>query len=173
MSNFRRYYQNNNIVFITIVTYNRNPVLIENITLLRNAFKAILYEYKIIAGIVLPEHIHLLLQCPDAGNFHKIIASFKVNFSKQMPFNEMQTYEQKQRREKGIWQRKYYDHIIRDENDFNRHLDYIHYNSMKHYNIPPADWEFSSFNKFVKQGYYEKNWCNFEDKNNILCLDLE
>ena len=90
-----------------------------------------------------------------------------------MPMNMNQTEAQLDRREKGIWQRKYYDHIIRDENDFNKHLDYIHYNSMKHLNIAPIVWEFSSFKKFVKQGFYQEDWCNFDNKNDILNMDLE
>lgn len=173
MSEFRRYYYDNNIVFITVVTYNRNPILTDNIDFLRNAFKSVKFNYHIIAGIILPDHMHILLQTEKAKEFHKIIASIKATFSRSLPFNEKQTKEQKERREKGIWQRKYYDHIIRNENDFNKHLDYIHYNSMKHYNISPKDWEYSSFRKFVKNGIYEENWCNFEDKNKITEMELE
>ena len=173
MSNFIRYYKDNNIVFVTIVTYNRQPILVENIELLRNSLKEIKYKYKIIAGIVLPDHVHLLIQTEKADDFPKIIASLKVNFSKSMPKNINQTNNQLNRREKGIWQRKYYDHIIRDEKDFNKHLDYIHYNSVKHLNIVPKDWEFSSFKKFAEKGFYEENWCNFGDKNNILNMNLE
>ena len=173
MSNFIRYYKDNNIVFVTIVTYNRQPILVENIELLRNSLKEIKYKYKIIAGIVLPDHVHLLIQTEKADDFPKIIASLKVNFSKSMPKNINQTNNQLNRREKGIWQRKYYDHIIRDEKDFNKHLDYIHYNSVKHLNIAPKDWEFSSFKKFAEKGLYEENWCNFGDKNNILNMNLE
>ena len=173
MSNFTRYYQNNNVLFVTIVTYNRNPYLLANIDKLRKSLINHNYNYKIIAGVVLEDHIHLLIQANKAEEFPKIIASFKASFSKQMPINLNQTDKQIQRREKGIWQRKYYDHIIRDESDFNKHLDYIHFNPMKHYNIKPIDWEFSSFKKFVNLGYYEQNWCNFDDKNNINTLNLE
>jgi putative transposase len=173
MSDFKRYYTDNNIVFITIVTYNRRPILLNNIETLRNAFKSVKYDYKIIADIILPDHLHLLIQAEKAEDFSKIIASFKANFSKNMPFNNEQNPKQIERREKGIWQRKYYDHIIRNENDFHRHIDYIHYNSIKHKNINPSDWKYSSFKKFVKKGYYEENWCNLEDKNNIINLDLE
>ena len=73
----------------------------------------------------------------------------------------------------GIWQRRYWEHTIRDEDDLHKHLDYIHYNSFKHYKIPPNEWEFCSFNKFVRLGFYENNWCNWEDKNNINLLDFE
>ena len=59
------------------------------------------------------------------------------------------------------------------EKDLYRHIDYIHYNSVKHYGIAPKDWQFSSFYKFVKNGVYEQDWCNFEDKYNIKILYLE
>ena len=173
MSNFKRYYQDKNIVFITIVTYNRQQILVENIELLRQSFKNVKYSYEIIAGIVLPDHLHILMQTDKASGYSKIISSLKSNFSRLLPKNMNQTQKQLLRREKGIWQRKYYDHIIRDDMDFNKHLDYIHYNSVKHLNISPKDWEFSSFKKFVKQGFYQENWCNFDDKNGILNMNLE
>ena len=173
MSNFKRYYQDNNIVFITVVTYNRSPMLIDNITLVRQSFKNIKYVYKILAGIVLKDHLHILITTKNAYDIPKIIGAFKSNFSKNFLLNINQTSAQIDRREKGIWQRKYYDHIIRNEQDFNKHLDYIHYNSVKHYNIAPKEWKFSSFLKFVNDGFYDYNWCNFEDKNKILNLNLE
>ena len=173
MSNFRRYYQNNNIVFITIVTYNRIPILIDNIELLRKSLKSINYDFKLLAGIVLPDHLHLLIQAENQNDFPKIISSFKANFSRLMPMNKYQSSEQIKRREKGIWQRKYYDHIIRNEEDLFKHLDYIHYNSFKHLNIQPKDYKYSSFEKFVQKGFYEENWCNFGNKHNIDTMNLE
>lgn len=173
MSKFKRYYQDKNIVFITIVTYNRQQILVKNIDLLRQSFKKVKYNYEIIAGIVMPDHLHILIKTDNASEYSKIIASFKSNFSRLMPKNMNQTEAQLGRGEKGIWQRKYYDHIIRDDIDFNKHLDYIHYNSVKHLNISPKDWELSSFKKFVKQGLYQEDWCNFDDKNGVLNMDLE
>ena len=173
MSNFKRYYQDKNIVFITIVTYNRQQILVKNIELLRQSFKNVKYNYEILAGIVLPDHLHILIQTDIASDYSKIISSFKSNFSRLLPKNMNQTEAQLDRREKGIWQRKYYDHIIRNDMDFNKHLDYIHYNCVKHLNIVPKDWEFSSFKKFVKQGFYQEDWCNFNDKNGVLNMDLE
>ena len=157
MSNFKRYFQNKNIVFITIVTYNRQQILIENIELLRRSFKNVKYNYEIIAGTVMPDHLHILIRTDKASDYSKIISSFKSSFSRSMPKNMNQTVCQLNRREKGTLQRKYYDHIIRDERDFNKHLDYIHYNSVKHLNISPKDWEFPSFKKFVKLGFYQED----------------
>ena len=72
-----------------------------------------------------------------------------------------------------IWQRRYWEHTIINKEDLYKHIDYIHYNSMKHYGIIPKNWEFSSFYRFVEKGYYEKDWCNFEDIHKINELDLE
>lgn len=174
MSNFKRYFQNDNTVFVTIITYNRQPILLENINILRKSLIMPKYNYKIIAGVVLPDHMHLLIQNSNADEFSKIITSIKVSFSKQFPLNTKQTENQLLRREKGIWQRKYYDHIIRNDKDLNRHLDYIHYNPIKHGYVRCAkEWEYSSFKKFHKLGFYEEDWCNFEDKHKINALNLE
>lgn len=174
MPNYRRYFQNANQVFITIVTYNRLPILISNIDILRQSFQQVKYEYNLIAGVVLPDHLHFIIRCENSGCIPKIISSVKSNFSREMPFNNYQSEKQILRREKGIWQRKYFDHIIRDEDDLHKHLDYIHYNPIKHgYVQKVRDWEYSSFEKFVEKGYYDCDWCNFEDKNGIKFLNLE
>ena len=89
MKNFTKI--NKNIVFITIVTYNRQPILINNIELLKFSLKSVKYNCKIIAGIVLPDHIHLLIQADNATTYPKIIATFKANFSKLLPKNQNQT----------------------------------------------------------------------------------
>ena len=164
MSNYKRFHNPSyKYVFFTIVTYNRNPILIENIELLRISFKYALskYNFEVFAINVLKDHIHLLLKLNDNNDYSEIIRLIKYYFSTI------------KRREKGIWQRRYWEHTIKDENDLCKHLDYIHYNSYKHYEINPQNWEFSSFNKFVKMGYYEPNWCNFENKYSINNLNFE
>lgn len=173
MSYYRRHYNFGQIVFITIVTYNRRPILIENINLIRAAFKNIKYNFKIIAGCVLKDHIHILIEPENVKDIPFIISFFKQYVSKNISNPPEQNIIQQRRKEKGVWQRRYYDHIIRDEKDLNRHLDYIHYNPMKHYNISPINWKYSSFQKFVEQGMYSKEWCNFDDVNDIKNLNLE
>lgn len=113
----------------------------------------------------------------NQNDIPKIIRTIKFNFSKNVPEKYYKDTKLSlsaiNRGEKGVWQRRYYDHIIRDENDLFRHLDYIHYNPKKHYNITPKDWEYSSFNKFVKLGFYDLNWCNNGDKKQINQFDYE
>ena len=177
MSNYRRLYlKGYNYIFFTIVTYNRENILFNNIELLRNAFKYAQqkYEFEIFAIVVLDNHIHCILKISDINIYSKIIYSIKHNFSVHLPANCNISYSKNKKGEKGIWQRRFYDHVIRDDDDLYRHLDYIHFNPIKHNYVKALkDFPFSSFNKFVKMDYYDENWCNFEDKNKINEMELE
>lgn len=180
MSNYKRYYNNHNsLVFITIVTKNRQNILIDYIQIFKISLKKSIekFKYKIIACVILSDHCHLLIQAEETDKIPLIVRDIKYNFVQSLPQEFLSTIKltesELKRNEKGIWQRRYYDHIIRNEEDFNRHLDYIHYNSMKHYQIPPKDWEYSSFEKFVHEGFYNNNWCNFNDINKISEMNLE
>lgn len=170
---------NNNPVFITFVTKDRKEILIKNIDILRNSFKfsKTKYKYEIIAGVILKEHCHLMLLAETPSEISKIVRVIKFNFSKNIPEkyikNVILSNSATKRGEKGVWQRRYYDHIIRDEADLHKHLDYIHYNPTKHYGIAPKDWEYSSFKKFVNLVVYDFDWCNDGDMNQISCLDYE
>ncbi len=179
MSNYRRYFINSqNPVFITFVTYNRKNILIPNIDILRNCFihAKCKYKFQIIAITVLQNHCHMIISPRCAEDIPKIMRTIKYHFSTNIPdkyiCNNLSESALK-RGEKGVWQRRYYDHIIRDEEDLNKHIDYIHYNSFKHYNIAPKDWLYSSFKKFVKNNCYDTNWCNIDDKYKIQQLDYE
>ena len=163
------------MVFITIVTNKRLPVLIENIDLLKEAIRTTRYNFQIYAGVVMPEHLHIILSPENIEEFPKIISSIKYYFSRNLVNAEINRREsQINRREKGVWQRRYYDHVIRKEADLNRHLYYIHYHPVKHKLVSaPIEWKYSSFSKFIKVGLYEKSWCNFEDKYKITEMNLE
>ena len=177
--NYRRLYIPNSIVFITIVTFERREILIQNINLLRFAFKQTKHKYQfdIVAICVLKNHIHMLIKTKNINEYPDIIRNIKRNFSVNFDTSVISDYyesnSRKNKGEKSIWQRRYYEHTIIDEYDLNKHIDYIHYNSMKHYGIAPRDWLFSSFHKFVENGYYDKDWCNVIDKYGINELNYE
>lgn len=160
-----------------MVTYKRAPLLIENIKLIRESFKNSkqFYQYKIFAIVVLPDHIHMIINPETAEEYPKIISRIKHYFSRNMEYiNENISASKISKREKGIWQRRYWEHTIRDEEDLNRHLDYIHYNPVKHRIVDAVrDWEYSSFHKLVKQGFYNSNWGSFNDVEKIVELELE
>ena len=126
------------------------------------------------AIVILKNHIHLILQPENINDYPNIIKYFKTYFSRNINIDNSDLTEgKKHKKEKGIWQSRDWAHIILDENDLNKHIDYIHFNPMKHYNIVPKDWEYSSFKKYVNNKFYNINWCNFEDRYKILELDLE
>lgn len=163
--NYRRLFVPNSIIFVTIVTYERQPILIQNIVKVKRAIKEVypFYKFKILAYSILNDHIHFLIKPQEITDYPKIIRAIKYNFTVGIA---MPTY-------KKFWQNRYFEHTIRDEKDLYRHLDYIHYNSMKHYNISPKNWNFSSFKHFVKSGYYEENWCNSLNRYDINSLNYE
>ena len=153
MTNIRRYFRENDIVFITNVTYNRIPILIDNFDLLWNAIqKHIINEsVELIAWSVLPDHFHLLLSSNNI-NISNLMRKIKLSFSG----NYRVAHKMKSGR---IWQYRFWDHVIRNQEDLNRHIDYIHYNPVKHKIVGnPIKWKYSSFHKYRSEGFYSDDW---------------
>ena len=169
--NYKRLFVPNSLIFITVVTKDRKDFLIDNIQYLREAFKRTKqkYTFDIIAIIVNKDHFHMIIKPEDINSYPKIIGTIKSTFTKISEIN----HSNNNNREADVWQRRYWEHTIINEEDLFKHLDYIHYNSVKHYGIAPRDWKFSTFQKFVKNGLYENDWCNFDDKYKINNMNIE
>ncbi len=171
MATFRRVYAQNHPYFITITTEKRNPILIKNISLLRQAFahSKQYFNYEIDSICILPDHLHMII-CPENGDeYPNIIKSIKTYFSKNINQTFKVTDSQQKKKERGIWQRRFYEHTIRDDNELEKYKNYIHYNPVKHKLVSKANnWEYSSFSKFVKNGLYDEGWYSLDDD-----LDLE
>ncbi len=166
--NYRRLYLENSLVFITIVTNKRIPLLLPNADFLYKSLFSVLkfYKFRLIAYSILPEHIHVIIKPKTIYCYPKIIKSFKYSFTKNVGLVNP-TYDK-------IWQTRYWEHTIRDEDDLKTHLDYIHYNPVKHGLVDSVrSWQYSSFHKFVKRGLYEHNWGNSKDIENIKNLNFE
>ena len=168
MPNYRRAYFEAGTYFFTVVTYKRNKILCakdsrEN---LKVAINEVREEHPFItnAWILLPDHIHCIWTLPKGDdNFSIRWQLIKGRFSMRFDKDETKivaTSESRQKRgEQAIWQRRFWEHLIRDEKDFERHCDYIHYNPVKHgYVTAPKDWPFSTFHRFVKRGVYDEDW---------------
>jgi len=155
---YRRFYQSGARYFFTVVTENREPLLIENIERLRAAFRLCLsrYPFEIEAIVVLPDHLHTVWRLPEGdANFSKRWMVIKRKFSAGLP-SRVVSDSKTNKREKGVWQRRFWEHCIRDEHDWRQHVDYIHFNPVKHgYVSAPQDWLYSSFNQAVSKGWYE------------------
>jgi len=154
MPNYKRIFQNGQSYFLTMTTYGRNPILIENIELLRKSFWVSKqnYDYEVDAIVVLPDHIHMILTLDNAKNYPKIIRSIKQYFSKRCDKKYYVYYPQSKSREAEgyfpIWQKRFFEHTIRNEKDLAMILEYMLNNPIKHGLIENKnDWKYSSFYK--------------------------
>ena len=103
----------------------------------------------------------LITLAEDSNDYAIIIGNIKTHFSRQVSKldNEIISYSRSKKRERGIWQRRYWEHRIRDNLDYQRHIDYIHYNAVKHgYVERPIDWPYSTFQKCIEKGFYTSDW---------------
>ena len=159
--NYKRIYLNNYSYFITIVTHQRQPILVNNIDLLRDAFRRSKqrYSYTIDAIVILPEHLHMIITPKVATEYSKIISHIKRSFvyglvgrGTTTPTSKIKnrkitlTPAKYKRQHAGIWQERFYEHTIRDEKDWLEKMEYIRTNPVKHQWVENVeDWEYSSF----------------------------
>ncbi len=148
MSNYRRYYIPGHSVFLTIGTYHRSNWLAndEYADLLVQSMRwaKTKYPFHHIAHVILPDHLQ------GKTNFSDLVGAVKRDM----------TWRLKDLGKSGpFWQNRFYDHIIRDDEDFGRHLDYVHCNPVRHgYVAQPMDYRWSSFQEWVKRGVYNETW---------------
>jgi putative transposase len=128
--------------------------------------------FKIDGWVLLPDHLHCVWTLPEGdANYSARWAIIKRHVSKTCVSDTIINASRQKRGEAGIWQRRFWEHVIRDDADYIRHIDYIHYNPVKHgYVKRVADWRFSSFHRYVVCGVYLLDWC---DDSLIRELDFE
>ena len=170
MPDYRRAFVAGGTWFFTVNLLQRqnNHLLIEQIELLRQVVSEVRqkYPFKIDAWVVLPEHMHCVWTLPhDDSDFSTRWRLIKSGFSRRIPREENRSAVRLRNNERGIWQRHYWEHLIRDELDFQRHLDYIHVNPVKHGWVRQVkDWPYSTFHRYVQEGVYPLDWCGVVDE---------
>ncbi|MCX6826996.1 MAG: transposase [candidate division Zixibacteria bacterium] len=153
MHNVKRYFKHGQIYFMTHVAYERRPILAENADILHRAFEHHNDRQPFIlhAWAILPDHLHFIidpLENDPANLIKRIKLSFASNYRKRMGLHDGR-----------VWQNRFWDHIIRNQQDYNRHFDYIHYNAVKHGIVTkPIDYPYSSFIDYYHKGYYDDDW---------------
>ena len=152
MANYKRVFEDGYSYYLTVVTHRRNPILIDNIKLLRKSFTVSKqkYGYIIEAIVILPDHFHMIITPEYAKEYPYIIRTIKQYFSKNCPIQYYedvgQSFSRAKEGYKPIWQKKYYEHTIRDDKDFKVRLDYIYNNPIKHKYVEEIrDWKYSSY----------------------------
>jgi putative transposase len=159
VTSYRRAFLPGGTFFFTVnLADRRSRLLIDQVELLRDAFRYARrrHPFAIEAIVILPEHLHAVWTLPEAdSDFPFRWRLVKAAFSRSLASGELVSPSRLRKRERGIWQRRYWEHAIRDEDDFTRHLDYIHFNPVKHGHVSRVkDWPHSSFHRMVRLGAY-------------------
>lgn len=161
--NYRRSRSKGGCYFLTINLSNRKQSLLtQHIKALRRSFRKVKdrHHFHLDAIVVLPDHIHMIMTLPpNDSNYSKRVMLFKTHFTRQIPRVESISPSRASKGERGIWQRRFWEHLIRDEEDYINHINYIHYNPVKHgYVDRPVDWQYSSIHKYIKDGVLQTSW---------------
>ena len=149
--------------FFTVNLADRkSDLLVRHISTLREVTRIVKHAHPFVieAMIVLPEHLHAIWKLPEGDADYPMRWSLiKSSFSRGLEKTESIRASRLNKRERGIWQRRYWEHQIRDECDFERHVDYIHYNPVKHgYVKRPIDWPFSTLHRYVQANVLPEHW---------------
>jgi putative transposase len=153
--------------FFTVVAYHRRPILCDDRVraALREALERVRTRlpFEIDAMVLMPDHLHCIFTLPEGDtDFSTRWSQIKhhVAFACRASHGEFMVSDaQRRRRESPIWQRKFWEHQIRDECDMERHVDYIHYNPVKHGLVESAAlWPYSTFARYVRAGVYAEDW---------------
>jgi len=167
MPEYRRPWTLGGTFFFTVNLWQRegNTLLVDHIDLLRDSVRAVKnnHPFTIHGWVVLPEHMHCLFSLAEnEADFALRWRLIKGEFSQRLPHtpnHEFRSASRQKRGERGIWQRRYFEHRIRNQNDFNAHMDYIHINPLKHGLVSRVqDWPFSTFHRLVDKGVYSLGW---------------
>ncbi|HQX53837.1 MAG TPA: transposase [Planctomycetaceae bacterium] len=168
MPDYRRYFVPGGTFFFTLVTNRRRRFLtdVPARPVLGSLFRRcqLRWPFQINAIVLLPEHLHAMWTLPSGdSNYPTRWGWIKKEFTKawlQLGGTEEPISRGRQReRRRGIWQPRFWEHTIKDEDDFERHFDYIHYNPVKHKHVRcPRDWQWSSFHRWAAAGVYSNDW---------------
>jgi putative transposase len=154
--------------FFTVNLLDRHSdLLVANIEPLRETVRQVRSRrpFHINASVVLPDHMHALWTLPEGdSDFPGRWRAIKIAFSKSLPIIEKRSAMMSRRGERGVWQRRYWEHTVRDDRDYAAHMDYIHFNPVKHGLVAkPGDWPFSTFHHAASAGLYPVEWANDTD----------
>ncbi|GLR11927.1 transposase [Chitinimonas prasina] len=147
---------------VNLLQRHNNDLLVRHVAALRAAVAHVRASHPFIihGWVVLPDHLHCVIELPHGdADFSLRWRLIKGHFSKQIPKLEIRSTTRMQRGERGIWQRRYWEHLIRDETDYRSHMDYVHINPVKHGLVQSvSDWPYSTFHRLVARGVYPADW---------------
>jgi putative transposase len=166
---YRRAKAGGGTYFFAVNLADRNStLLIDKVDVLRQAIGYVRqrHPFQIDAMVILPDHLHALWTLPKEDfNFPTRWMLIKSTFSRAIAVGEGRGMSRVRKGERGIWQRRYWEHLIRDEQDYSAHVDYIHWNPVKHGYVNEAiQWPYSSFHRYVRKGILPAIWAGTDEE---------
>jgi putative transposase len=168
MPNYRRIHATGGTFFFTAVTYERLPIFSNDpsVEILQKVIDKTRsrYPFDQIAFCILPDHLHCIWRLPMGDEdystrWQMIKACFSMEYKHVSGLEGHRTDSRISKRERGIWQRRFWEHTIRDDEDLARHINYIHFNPVKHGLVTRiADCRWSSYHEYLRNGYYDEEW---------------
>ncbi|NOT10267.1 MAG: transposase [Methylococcaceae bacterium] len=163
MPNYRRNRLPGGTYFFTVNLLDRKShLLIKHINMLREGVRITKrkHPFHIDAWVVLPDHLHCIWTLPAGDDdYSGRWRAIKKHFSKAIPVGEYRSKTRIKRNERGVWQRRFWEHTIKDDKDYAAHMDYIHYNPVKHGWVETVkEWPYSTFHSLVEKGVYPIDW---------------
>jgi putative transposase len=170
MADYRRWYVPGGTYFFTVVTHNRRPFLTSDLgrACLRGSLREIRarHPFELTAAVLLPNHLHTVWTLPRGDSryslrWRRIKDEFTSEFLSHGGAEASQSPSRTQHGYRGVWQKRFWEHTCRDEDDLKRWVDYVHWNPVKHGLVAHVrDWPWSSFHRFVRLGEYPITWGN-------------
>jgi putative transposase len=183
LPNYRRAYMPGGMFFFTLVTEGRARILTDPTArrLLRSAFVGCRkrWPFEVEAIVLLPDHLHTIWSLPYGDSAYSrrwgwIKKEFTKSWIAEGGAEEAVSDSRRSNRRRGVWQRRFWEHTLEDEDNLERYFDYIHYNPVKHGLVQsPKDWPFSSFHRFVKLGAYPAEWGRAGESPSLLARPIE
>ena len=171
MSNYRRS-KEGQTYFFTVVTYQRQPFMCtdKSIMTLKSVIREVnlLKPFEIDAWVIMPDHLHCIWTLPEGDNDYSIRwglikSGFTKSVGKELVGDAHPTVSRLKHRERAVWQRRFWEHQIRSDKDYEVHCNYIHYNPVKHGLAgSPKEWPYSTFHRYVSKGFYHDDWGSSE-----------
>ncbi len=147
----------------------KKTLLIDHIDNLRECLNTVKqrHPFKLDAMVVLPDHLHAMITLPNGDDDYAMRwMLIKQGFSRQLPKTERINKSRKTKGERGIWQRRYWEHLIRNQDDYKKHVDYIHYNPVKHGYVNKAvEWKYSTLHQYIREGIVHPDWGQHVEEN--------
>ena len=160
---YRRAWQAGGTYFFTVNLAERSrTLLVDHIDVLREAVRKVktVHPFDILAWVVMPDHLHAIWALPENdADFAMRWMLIKAGFSRGIPRGEWINASKRRKGERGLWQKRFWEHLIVNEDDLQRHIDYVHINPVKHGHVELAsEWPYSSIHRYIRLGWVPQDW---------------